>query len=77
MGEKNSTWEDLAGLGCLLQVFALAVLAPLSRYFHRTGGLDGPIGIAIAIALAAVVVVAIVFVLGWAFRKGWKAADKR
>lgn len=76
MAEKSKAFEDLAGIGCLLQAFGIAVLAPLSRYFHRTGGLDGPIGVVVAIALAAILVVAIVFVLGWAFRKGWKAADK-
>ncbi len=76
MGEKSNAWEDLAGIGCFLQVLGLAVIAPLSRYFHRTGGLDGPIGVVIAIAIAALVVVAIVFVLGLAFRRGWRAANK-
>ena len=69
--------EGLANIGCGLWIFAVGVLAPLSRYFHRTGGLDGPVGVAVSIGIAIAVIAFVGFVLGWAFRKGWRAGDTR
>jgi hypothetical protein len=74
---RDNASSDLGNIGCGLWVLGVVVLAPLSRYFHRTGGLDGPTGVAAAIGISIAILAAVGFILGWAFRKGWRTADKK
>ena len=62
----------LLGLGMLVSFGGSA----LGRFFRNTGGLAGPIGIGLIIVAAAAFILLMLFVMGWALRKGWKAADK-
>ncbi len=64
---RDNASSDLGNIGCGLWVLGVVVLAPLARYFHRTGGLDGPTGVAAAIGISIAILAAVGFILGWAF----------
>ena len=47
----------------------------LYRYFRVSNPLDGPLGVLLVVVVAAGLFVLMFFVMGWAFRKGWRTAD--
>ena len=73
---KSGFWNEAAGplfgLGIIVSVGGSAS----ARFFRNTGGLDGPVGVGLIVIAVVAFFVLTLFVMGWALRKGWKAADK-
>ena len=74
---RDNAAADLGSMGCFIWALGMFVVIPLSRYFHRTGGLDGPVGVAVSIGISVATIAVVGFILGWAFRKGWRSAGKK
>lgn len=47
----------------------------IQRWFAEADRLNGPLGVALLALAVLLAAAAVFFVVGWAFRKGWKAAD--
>lgn len=70
--EEPGFWAEAA-----LPLFGLGMLVSFGgRFFRSTGGLAGPVGTGLIVIAAVAIFLLILFVMGWALRKGWKAADK-
>lgn len=54
----------------------LFALAGWNRAFRSSGGMDGPGGTVVVVGLILAGLVVFGFIMGWALRKGWKAAGK-
>jgi hypothetical protein len=74
--QKSAFWSEAAG-----SIIGFALLVRFGgpavvRFYRDSGGLQGPVGVALVVVAAAAFFVLAFFVMGWALRKGWRAADK-